>query len=230
MRTLRSLLRPALLLLTLIAAGCSGGGGGGPTLLQVESVIPIDETGTFTRLDCTFTTVVYAYQPDGDTSFWLTDVPIERLRRIARQGRADRADLEGMVIHVELLWPPKAGATPMDSSATNVSIRHVMLVDGEVGIYAGAGFARPKGKPKAGSPVTMLLKDSTVRYAEGTDGFRDLLTPARLHGTFVAVDDPETARLLQHLFSQIVSDALGVPRWVRQEDAAADAPVLARRD
>ncbi len=120
---------------------------------------------------------------------------------------------EGQVLHIELLWEPKPGATPMDSSATNASIRHIVIAGGEVGVYGGAGFASPRGKP--GKPrLTISLRDASLTLLEASAGFTDLLSPARLTGRFTAVHDPRKSRELHYAVSQIVTNALGRSRFV----------------
>src|SRR5688572_17653484 len=68
----------------------------------------------------------------GATSFMLADAPIEQV--------LGGQIVSGQILHVELLWRPKPGATPVESTATNATVRHVIFSNGEVGIYGGAGF------------------------------------------------------------------------------------------
>ncbi len=152
-----------------------------------------------------FVAAFYTHDPTAETSFFLSDVPLEALRA----GEVT----EGQVLHVELLWEPKPGATPMDSSATNASIRHIVIAGGEVGVYGGAGFASPRGKP--GKPrLTISLRDASLTLLEASAGFTDLLSPARLTGRFTAVLDPRKSRELHYAVSQIVTNALGRSRFV----------------
>jgi hypothetical protein len=153
-----------------------------------------------------FRSAVFAHDPRAETSFWLSDVPVEDLL----EGRVG----EGQIVHIELLWVPKAGATPMDSSATNASIRYVVIAGGEVGVYVGAGFAEPLG-PLDRSRVAISVQDASLRLAEATAGFRDVLGPAKLSGRFASRRDPEQARRLFVSVSQFVTDALGESRYVR---------------
>ena len=193
----------SLLLLSLI--GCSGGGG------PVGQLRAISLGDSPVELGATYITAVYSHDPSGDTSFFLSDVPMKQLLK----GNVT----QGQIMHIELLWVPKAGATPMDSSATNASIRHIIISDGEVGVYGGAGFAMPRGKPGA-ETLTVALRDATMRLLESTDGFADLLSPAQITGTFTAELDAKTARKVHRAVSQLVTNALGRSRFV---DAGDDA-------
>jgi hypothetical protein len=168
-------------------------------------------------LTADYVSIVYLDDPDGEVSFLLTDVPAQDLLR---------GDIEqAQVMHLQLLWEPKPGATPMDVTATNATIRHVIIADGEVGVYGGAGFALPSGKPGRGR-LKIALRDATIHLLEATDGFNDPLTPARMTGNFVAEDDPQLARKVHRAISQIVTTSLGRTRFVRSEDIdIADQPL-----
>jgi len=183
----------ASILVVATTSGCAGGGRRGA--LRTQS---IGEEPVFLSSD--LPTVVYAYDPDRGTSFMLTDVPVEDLLA----GTAE----DGQVIHIELLWEPRAGNTPIAASATNVMIHHVVLAGGEVGFYGGAGFAIPRGSP-GDRRIKVSLYDATVRLLESTEGFIDPLSPARVTGSFSAVHDPLLARKIQRAASQLVTNAMG---------------------
>ena len=122
-------------------------------------------------------------------------------------------------MHLELLWVPRAGATPMDSSATNVTIRHIVMSGGEVGVYGGAGFAIPGSDPGA-ARLRISVRDTTLRLLDSTDGFKDPLSPTRVVGSFTAKLDPVKSLKLRHAMSQLVTNALGRSTYVRADDTA----------
>lgn len=149
---------------------------------------------------------ITAFYADGDsveTSFVLSDVGLDQLL----SGQFSR----GQVVRVDLLWVPKPGATPMDSSATNASIRYVIVADGELGVYAGAGFAVPEGDAN-GRSLTVHLRDGSLDLLQSTDGFVDLLSPATLTGSFTATHNDQRARQLSAAVRRLVNDALGSNR------------------
>jgi hypothetical protein len=196
--------RLSLVCLLLMAASCVGGG-------QVQGSIRAESLGEPPAvLNAEYVSIVYFHDPNGETSFLLTDVPARELLAGDIQ--------QAQVMHVQLLWQPKAGATPMDATATNATIRHVIVVDGEVGIYGGAGFALPNGKLGHGR-IQVALRDATVRLLESTDGFQDPLTPARITGNFTAENDPQLARKVHRAISQLVTTALGRTRFVLSTEA-----------
>ena len=87
------------------------------------------------------------------------------------------------------------------------------MVDDQVGLYGGGGFGWPRGTPgKTGFGLN--ISGSNLALLESTDGFRDLLTPARLSGLIGAPLDETVAIRMRDAVSQIVTDRLGSPRWV----------------
>jgi hypothetical protein len=143
--------------------------------------------------------------PQGSTSFMLADVPVQQV--------LDRNVTQAQILHVDLLWEPMPGRTPIDPSATNASLRLVIIADGEVGLYGGAGFAMPSGSLD-GKSVTLTLRDASLQLLDATPGFRDLLSPAEMTGTFTARRDEKKTQQLNQAASQMVTDALGRTRIV----------------
>jgi len=162
------------------------------------------------KLDARCATAVYTEQSDGEASFFLTDMPVEDLLA----GRP----AEGQVLHIELLWEPRPGQTPVDRFATNVSVRHVVVTDGQVGVYGGAGFARTGRLSR--KKVRVAIQDTNFRLLESTDGFVDPLSPGRLRGTFTAVRDDLAARKLDRAISQYVTNSLGRTQYVDRAPVA----------
>ncbi len=189
------------------AAGCSLGRAS--ATLRAES---LGEDPVY--LNCDYTHAVYARLGSTETSFYLTDIPLEDLL----EGNVTT----GMVVHLDLLWQPTAGNTPMDRSATNVSVRYIVFADGEVGIYGGAGFAMPRGKLGKGA-MSLSLRDASLTLLDSTAGFVDLLSPARLTGKVTADLDEQRARQMASAMNQIVTNALGYTRLVRTADDATSS-------
>ena len=162
-------------------------------------------------LEREYITAFYADGNSVETSFILSDVGLDQLL----SGQFSR----GNVVRVDLLWMPKPGATPMDSSATNASIRYVIVADGELGVYAGAGFALPVGDA-SGRSLEVRLRDASLELLESTDGFVDLLSPATLTGTFTATHNDRRTRQLSTALRRLVNNALGSNR--RSEAATPD--------
>lgn len=156
------------------------------------------------RLTSDFETA--AFMPgESNTSIYLSDVPLEAL--------LDGSAVTAQIVHVELLWEPRPGRTPLDPGATNASVRYIVFVDGEVGIFGGAGFVSFRGGLDR-SRVKFEVQNASMQLIEGTSGFRDLLSPASLSGEVVAVRSEERTLRLRQVVSQRVTDAFGETKIV----------------
>lgn len=193
------LLVPALL---CSLAGCSLPGSllGSPGSIQAISLS--DEPVV---LSANFTTAYYAHDPTGEATFMLCDVPLDKLL----SGEID----SGQILHVDVIWLPKAGMTPMDPSSTNAIIRYVVIANGEVGVYGGAGFALPNNDPGV-SALTLTIRDASIQLLEATPGFADLLSPGQITGTLTATHNAQRTQQMRRAASQLVTDALGRTRYV----------------
>jgi hypothetical protein len=159
---------------------------------------------------------------ESEDSFWFADVPLESL--VAPENGA--AVKNAMFVHAQLLWYPKPGMTPLDSTATNLTLRVVIVSEGEVGIYGGAGFARPKGDPTVG-PMTLAVEGGTLTLLEKTAGFNDLLSPVGFESVLSAPLEPEIANRWRRTVSQFVTNALGKSMWVHANEHPESHPYLA---
>lgn len=147
----------------------------------------------------------------GSTAFYLTDVAVDDL--VA--GGVEN----GQVVRIDLLWQPRPGRTPMDVDATNARIMLVLIADGRVGVYGGAGFAevtRAPGETKAGDQIRIAIDEATLRLTEASPGFIDLLSPGVVQGSFSAAYDVEVARRIHIGASQLLTNALGRSLYVRR--------------
>ncbi len=193
-----------LVVLVAMAAGLIGGcrglsaGDGAGVTIQSVGMEPVELAGAFD-------TRVYTVIDDTETAFLLTDIDPDRLME------GDPG--VGQVLYVEMLWKPRPGSTPLDASATNVSVTYIIFSNGEMGVYTGGGFAMPSGR-SGRDGKTLSFRDATLRLDEATDGFVDLLSPARLEGTIVADHDERATRRLRFALSQIMTNRLGETRLI----------------
>jgi len=158
------------------------------------------------HLSTTYSTAVCADDPDVEGSIWMTDIPLKDL--------AAGTVANGQILHIELLWVPRPGYTPIDFEATNLSVRFIVISEGEIGVYEGGGFGYPLGVPADGSMV-LNLDGVTMQLASSTEGFVDLLSPAQLDGTFNGGCDREKAILVRDATSQLVTNAFDRTMYVR---------------
>jgi hypothetical protein len=135
-----------------------------------------------------------------------SDIPYEQL--------ATGTATNGRFLHIEVLWRPKAGKTPMENSSTNLSIRYVVVSNGEVGVYVGGGFAWIKGGRDQDDAIDLDITGASISLVDKTKGFVDLLSPATMVGELGALKNPDNARATRRAASQFVTNKLGHVRWV----------------
>lgn len=170
------------------------------------------------RVPMDFSRGVCSADPRVEASIWLTDMAPDEL--------ADGTVRDGQALHIEVLFTPRPGYTPLDPTATNVAIRYIILSRGEVGIYEGGGYGYPIGSIESGS-MSLRVEGATLRLGAHTSGFVDLLTPAQLSGTFNGPRDDAMGDAIRNGLDQAVSAALGRQTYVRLE-GAGKVPAISR--
>ena len=209
----RPLLCAALFTCMLLQASCVSNHANG----QVEMISRAENP---VRVDMRFEHGSYSVEPS-DTSFYLSNLTLEELLKEPVE--------DAQILHAQLLWSPKPGATTVDPTATNLTLRLAIFVDGEMGIYGGAGFAWPSGSIGEG-PVELEIVGSTLTLLQSTDGFRDLLSPVLLVGQIGAPLDPVRTLRIRQAASQLVTDRLGRTQWVHEPLSSFEEQVALRAD
>ena len=153
-------------------------------------------------------TAVCTSDPFVHTSLWMTDLTYEQIE--------SGSMLDGQILHVEMLFPPQAGETPIDPYATNLSIRFVVLSGGELGVYEGGGFGYPIGGHESGD-MSLRIEPSGMVLAESTEGFVDLLSPGILSAVFTGTCNDLAGHRLADGVDQLVTNAIGRTMYVRAE-------------
>lgn len=127
--------------------------------------------------------------------------------------------LTGTIVHLDLLWEPTPGKTPLVPTATNFVCRVLVFSQGEMGLYGGGGFGWPDIDSSAGT-LTLDISGCSISLLEKTSGFHDLLTPAEIRGRLVARRADALVTKLQRSASQLVSNRLGAVHWVHADESA----------
>ncbi len=169
-----------------------------------------------------FLTSAYVVK-DSEDSFWFSTVPFDALLA-HEQGTPLK---NAVFLHAQLVWTPKPGLTPLDSTATNLVTRLIVVSDGEVALYGGAAFARPSGEPGTES-MELEIAGGTLTMLAKTKGFNDLISPAGLSGTLSAPYAPENANRWRRSLSQFVTNALGESMWVFETKASPRMTLVSR--
>ena len=189
--------------LLAVAPGCGIDMGG-----RVDTVGAGD---TAARLASEFPGGTFAIEP-AQTTVVFSDIPYEDLARgTARNGR---------FLHIEVLWRPRPGRTPIEASSTNLTIRFVVVSEGEVGVYAGGGFGWIDGGTDMDEELGIEITGSSLSLIDKTPGFVDLLSPAEMTGTLGARKNADNARATRRAASQFVTNRLGRIQWVSRESPA----------
>ncbi len=139
------------------------------------------------------------YMPDdvAAAEIYLTDLPVARLS----EPSDNLAGLSGSLVQVRMFLVPRAGSTPIQNTACNITMRHIVLSAAGaeelplIGVYGGGGFLLPEGKPGDKS-ISGSLSEVTLRLLSASGGFADLLGPAAASGRFSAKQDAKLARVL----------------------------------
>jgi len=210
----RSAARPAtttmpltgvLLGLALLITGCSGPVAGGGKL----SLASVDERGAEVRSH--FTRGLYTHSDSDTVTLLLIDGPIDAPKQVAA---------------LRMFWKPAAGRTPIDARATNTTIQYIIFAGddrSEVGVYTGAGYLLPAGKP-GGNKFSGKVLHADVSLSAATEGFSDRLGPARLTGGFSAgLDSPAVSQQLR-ILNATVRERLGYPRLVKEPTSRPPGP------
>jgi hypothetical protein len=138
--------------------------------------------------------------PDGNTAeVYLTDLAAESL-----DPGSDLSRVSGRIVQLRLFLSPKAGKTPIEETACSTAVRHIVLANGAIGVYAGGGFLLPDERP-GGRELSGRVSDATLRLAAQSGGFADKLGPAVLSGSFSAPRNEALARKLAARVQDILS-------------------------
>lgn len=173
----------AVLLVGLLA-GCGARTALGGGSVRVES---IDEG---TALRPALRLRAYRAEDRNTADIYLTDLTPEQL-----EPTVDPTTLAGSIVHVHMFIRPRSGRTPIEGTASTAAIRHVVLANGEVGVYSGGGFLLPSGNV-GDSRFGGRISRATLRLTRSTDGFNDLLGAAEFSGAVSApLDDAMAAKI-----------------------------------
>ena len=164
----------------LTSAGCAS-----RLLPGNDRIVTLSQRPARAQLNIDAKTAVYAHADGGDTLFIVSDRSPEELL----DGRID----QGQILVLELLWRPRAGATPVDATATNMSVRHLIVSGDAIGLYGGSGFARLTGDP-GDDRVRVKLLRSTIQLLETNPALVDQLSPAETTGRVTFDLDPTLTR------------------------------------
>ena len=182
----------ALLAAPLASCGSIRMGSGSGRLTSVEHG---------STLGAQFTTRVYAGTDPNVVDFYLTDLP-ESVWTVG----GDVSNLSGTILHVHLFLQPKAGRTPIARTANTATVRWLVLSEGRVGVYGGAGFLT-LGDDVGEPSLDARLAGASLRLVHQSPGFADSLGPCVLDTSFDAAAEPQVAESLARAMSSLIASS-----------------------
>ncbi|MCC6677033.1 MAG: hypothetical protein IT436_07810 [Phycisphaerales bacterium] len=174
-------------------SGCWSGGGG--RSVEIQSI----EQGS--RLNASITLQAYRSSDANSAEIYMTDLPESAL-----DAGADLSGVAGNMTQLRMFIDPEPGSTPIDQTACSVTIRHIVIAGGEVGVYAGGGFLNPPDTPGERT-FSGTVRRATVRLVAASPGFKDLLGPSEFTGAFTAKNDEKLARRMEARFRSLLPGA-----------------------
>jgi hypothetical protein len=113
------------------------------------------------------------------------------------------AELSGRIVHLHLFVVPLAGSTPMRDTACSVTVRHIVMAKGSIGVYSGGGYLNPS--VAHGSDLAGTVRGATLRLTGAAGAFKDRLGPATLEARFTAQRDEATARQVRARVDEVLA-------------------------
>lgn len=150
------------------------------------------------RLNATATVQAYRSSDANSAEIYLMDLPDWVL-----DADADLSAVQGTMTQLRMFIDPSPGDTPIDATACSVTVRHIVIAGGEVGVYSGGGFLDPSDTP-GDRTFSGRVKGATVRLVAASPGFKDLLGPARFSAGFTAKKDDALARRMEARFRSLL--------------------------
>ncbi|MEO1129994.1 MAG: hypothetical protein AAFX05_09880 [Planctomycetota bacterium] len=174
--------RHILICMLLVGLGLSACG------VPASSSLRFDSSREPLSLSPRFATQVYTSDDSNTIDIYLTDIDALGLGY-------EEARMTGHLVHIHVFLMPLAGKTPIDETASNIAITHVVLANGSYGIYGGGGFMLPIGA--AGDPqFGGTIAHGTLRPLGAVGSFNELLGWNEVSGKVGAVRDPQRAEQL----------------------------------
>jgi hypothetical protein len=220
---------PALPLISTLAVllavlpGCRSADHGAGNL-EVRSL------NTAATLTPAIRTACYKRVDASTADLYFSDLPEGRLVDPAD----DLSDATGSIVHIHYFLEPSPGNTPIDDTACNATVRHVLIAAAPAtpsaapapaatprlpetvqvfGIYGGGGFFYPSG-PVGEETFGGTMRDGTHRLLYASPGFKDVLGPSTIGGEMAATRDDAVADAIesriQHFLQRVPAEH--VPR------------------
>lgn len=133
-------------------------------------------------------TGTYLAEDENSATVYLTD-----LDSVALDRGTSLASITGRIVQIKMFLRPVPGSTPIASDACSATIRHIILARGNIGVYSGGGFMKPKGRV-GDAKLSGYVEGATMRLTGKIGNFTDRLNAATLEASFNTQRDEALAR------------------------------------
>ena len=147
----------------------------------------------------TLTDLAYVGADKNTVDIFLTD-----LTRAELDPYAPIDGVDGHIVHIHMFIAPKAGKTPIAITATNATVRFMVLADGAVGVYEGAGFLLPSTDTDRPAFIARMQR-APLRLITANDRFTDPLGNAEFELDVVAPRDAAVVSRISAKFGAVLS-------------------------
>ncbi|HAI13286.1 MAG TPA: hypothetical protein DCM28_16380 [Phycisphaerales bacterium] len=127
------------------------------------------------------------------------------------------------VLIVRMLWLPRGSKTPVNRSATNASIKHIVFAGADrniVGVYGGGGYYYPKSKPGK-DRIKGAIWDGSMDLLHASKGFADRLGRVQIDGNLKVTRDDEKVEATLKSLEEELAGKIGYKVMVKR-DVTAD--------
>lgn len=190
---------------TVLAAATVGGLGGCSWFGGGTSEMRVDSRATNDVLEPHFATSIYRFEDPNTCDVYLSDLPLEVLLEAAdgRGPGAQGGPGAGNLVRVHMFLTPRAGYTPIDYTASNAAITHIVIAsDDTYGVYTGGGFFLPSGTPGDAS-LSMKTYGTNMRLAGAAGRFNDRLGACEVDAKLTAERNDQAAERIGALVSEM---------------------------
>jgi len=105
---------------------------------------------------------------------------------------------------------PRAGRTPIATTAVTATVRCMVVANGQVGVYGGGGFFNKSGT--AGDDTFGgAVNQASLYLLHASPSFNDLMGPCEYSGSFMARKDDVSAAALARMMRVLMAQAPRVP-------------------
>ncbi len=170
-----------LLLTACSTIGLTGGSSGSSTTTDSEGL-------TFSAH---YPTRAYQFADKNTADVYLTDLSDDELSAFFTDSQ-DWSQITGTIAQIHLFLNPKPGRTPIEPTAASASVRWIVITNGEIGIYDGAGFMLP-GRQVAKGHISGSIRNAPLRLTRKTPGFSDPLITPEINIKFATKLDEQSA-------------------------------------